>query len=297
MATEKVDGIRAVWTPNSPMGPIFAGRNGNFSKVPAFLAELLPADMKLDGEIWAGRGNFDRVAELMGMHEWRAPGAHRQRTSGADRDWKHLRYIVFDSPTAAGGYVERLEAARSRLAGAPPGRVHVVQALPCEDVATKDALLQRVVDAGGEGLVLRRAAAPWRAGASNESTRRDLLKIKPSYDAEAVVLGSKATTAAGVSAQDSLCCRGLNVPHVHEQPTFDVAWVAQKNADGSRRHFFDEEKKLYHPPKGTIITFKYQRGISTGQPRFPKLLRVHASETCHCLPCTEWRARRDTSAE
>jgi len=270
VATEKVDGIRAVWTPDSPNGAIFAGRNGNVSRPPKSLAALLPADMRLDGEIWAGRGNFDRVGELMGKHSYRGE---------VDHDWKHLKYIVFDAPAAGGGYLERLAAARARLAGVPADRVHVVQALPCEDVATKDALLQRVVDAGGEGLVLRRAAAPWRAG----STHRDLLKIKPWYDAEAVVLGSKLS-------HDSLCCRSLNQPDVQEQPSFDVAWVKQG------RHFFDPEKQLYHPPAGTIITFKYQKGISTGQPRFPKLLRVHTSETCHCLPCTELRARRAGAA-
>ena len=42
--------------------------------------------------------------------------------------------------------------------------------------------------------------------------------------------------------------------------------------------------QVYHPPPGTVVTYQYQRGMSTGHPRFPHFLRVHAVD-CDCDAC------------
>jgi len=60
------------------------------------------------------------------------------------------------------------------------------------------------------------------------------------------------------NGKDSLRCLCLE-SHVH----FDVTWNRGEPA----------------PPKGTIITYRYQRGLDTsGQPRFPQILRVRPDE-------------------
>lgn len=110
-----------------------------------------------------------------------------------------LVWQVFDAPSVSGGFVERLAAARVRLSHAPSERVHVCAVWPCEDFATKDALLRRVVNEGGEGLILRRAHSAFVAGRS-----ADLLKVKEWYDAEACVLRSNRPRG-----KDSLHCRSI----------------------------------------------------------------------------------------
>ena len=52
-ATEKFDGIRAVWVPDGPDGPGFKGRNGKYiNQPPPSFADLLPNDMKPRACIW-----------------------------------------------------------------------------------------------------------------------------------------------------------------------------------------------------------------------------------------------------
>ena len=53
---EKFDGYRAVWWPSGhEKSPCFLTRNGAPFKPPPSWNGLLPHDMRLDGEIWAGR--------------------------------------------------------------------------------------------------------------------------------------------------------------------------------------------------------------------------------------------------
>ena len=262
---EKFDGIRAIWTPDAPDGPNFKGRGGSYINTPppslAALLQKYAGDLRLDGELWGGRQKFHHVGALMGSKS-KGPEVFEQ-------SWRHLKYMVFDAPQAGGTYLERLAVARERLADAPTERIQVVSVLPCEDSATKERLLQRVVDVGGEGLVLRKASSYWRAG----SDKRNMLKAKPWFDAEAVVRFHN-------SQKDSLSCKGLNIPSVdadgrlttepaETQPKFDITW---------------HRKRERPPPPGAIITFHY-RWLHNGCPSRHALLRVHDPETCLCAVC------------
>lgn len=57
--SEKLDGIRAYWT-----GQHLVTRNGNRIYAPAWFTDPLP-DYPLDGELWAGRGNFHLVQQTV----------------------------------------------------------------------------------------------------------------------------------------------------------------------------------------------------------------------------------------
>mmetsp|Transcript_40709 Transcript_40709/g.134712 ORF Transcript_40709/g.134712 Transcript_40709/m.134712 type:complete len:256 (-) Transcript_40709:225-992(-) len=135
-------------------------RKNHFWPPPSFFA-LLPQDMKLDGELWAGRCRFAAVGSLMGSSP--LEGGRWYETA-----WRSLTFVVFDAPHAGGTYLQRLEKARARIAatGPPDRRIVVAPVIQVADAAAKDALLQRVVARGGEGLVLRRNEARWRAGTS-----------------------------------------------------------------------------------------------------------------------------------
>lgn len=274
VATEKYDGCRAVWDPGHADGPGFRTRSGSHFKPPPCFAALLPGDMQLDGELWAGRRNFASVGMLMGS-----------RSLGSDlhaRAWQCLTFVVFDAPRAEGGYLQRLGSARARLARTHESeRVVVAPTATVADAAAKDALLRRVVGCGGEGLVLRQASAFWRAGRGGAGDGRDpaLLKVKMWLDAEAEVLESRPAPTA--SNLPTLRCRALNAP----------------NADTSEAASFEISvpRDFAPPPAGSIVTFRY-RQISqvSGQPTVagggPQLGRVHDSATCDCCFCSASRA-------
>jgi len=231
VAMEKFDGVRATWeVARDP--PCFRTRRGNELTPPPSMLALLPRDLRLDGELWLGRGRFEQT--------WAAVQRPQEAT------WSEVKFMVFDAPGARGGFEERLETARERLgrggafAEATSDRVQVVGTRACEDVTTKEALLEHVCQRGGEGLILRRASSRFVAGHSP-----DLFKCKRWLDAEAKVLKYRA------KGKDSLRCQALDTG-----VTFDLTW----------------NRSTAPPPPGSIVSFAYQLGLQGG-PRFPKFLR------------------------
>ena len=100
-----------------------------------------------------------------------------------------------------------------------------VVAVPQERVADHASLLRRldrVVRAGGEGLMLHRGDSFYRAERND-----DLLKVKTHEDAEARVAQAEAALQAGrldqaVAAHSPGCAASLGKPAVHHIPTGDV---------------------------------------------------------------------------
>ena len=268
VATEKFDGCRAVWDPQHADGPGFRNRSGSHFKPPPSFAALLPPDMVLDGEMWAGRRNFASVGILMGSKS--LDGGHWHSIA-----WNSLIFVVFDAPKAGGDYLQRMDRARARLASTASDRVVVVPTVPVADAAAKDELLERVISAGGEGLVLRRVAAPWRAGKSKPPS---ILKVKDWLDAEARLLEYKPAPAA--RNLPTVRCVALNAPNVNPSTSFELT-VGRG----------EEERWAKAVREGAIVTFTY-RQISkvSGQPTIagggPRLHRVHDRTTCDCYFCS-----------
>lgn len=266
VATEKYDGIRAVWVPNGPDPPHFKGRNGTpMNEAPPTFTALLPTDMVLDGELWAGRGKFDAVGSLMGTKSLRDDRLWEDA-------WGSLTFVVFDAPFVGLhlNYLERLAKVRERLAHVNSECVRVVTTLPCESAHDKDLLLERVTAAHGEGLVLRRVASRWRCG----SEGRNLLKVKYWFDAEAEVISDlkPARTDRNVP---TVRCLALNV-------------VGLKDYEFDLPVFREVVTK---PAKGDIVTFGYKdvtefTGLTAGgRPTSIRLEKVHP-EICDCDICS-----------
>lgn len=57
--SEKLDGLRAVWN-----GKILLSRNGNPFYAPEFFTKDLPKDTVLDGELFLGRGMFQKCVSI-----------------------------------------------------------------------------------------------------------------------------------------------------------------------------------------------------------------------------------------
>ena len=90
--TEKLDGCRALWDGNR-----LWTRQGQPVDAPEWFTAGLPANVRLDGEIYAGRGNLQ--------------AARCATQYGQDHFTRRIRFMVFDCPDASGDYSQRMAVA------------------------------------------------------------------------------------------------------------------------------------------------------------------------------------------
>lgn len=147
--SEKLDGARALWD-----GQSLRFRSGRTVPAPAWFVAALPSE-PLDGELWLGRGRF---AELSGIVRRQQP---------RDDEWRQVRFMVFEQPDGAGSFTERVERLKAIVARAGVPWLQVVEQFRVADRAALQARLDAVVAAGGEGLMLHRADAPYLTGRSD----------------------------------------------------------------------------------------------------------------------------------
>ena len=231
--SEKFDGVRAQWD-----GHDLRFRSGGIVPAPAWFTANFPT-VPLDGELWIGRGQFDSLSGVV------------RRIEPVDAEWQQVRYLVFELPGAAGSFSERIQTMQKLIAHAAVPWLQVVEQTRVADRAALLAKLNSVLNAGGEGLMLHRADAPYLTGRSNV-----LLKLKPWQDAEAVVVGyvpgkGKYQGMAGALRM--------------EMPDGKRFQIGSGLSDTLRRQ---------PPPIGTRVTYRYQHLTKKGVPRFPRYLRV-----------------------
>ncbi|MBX3587583.1 MAG: DNA ligase [Ramlibacter sp.] len=234
--SEKYDGLRGYWD-----GRQLWTRGGERVVTPAGFTTGWPAQA-MDGELWAGRGGFARAVSTARRHE---PDAAA---------WREMTFMVFDLPTQAGSFRERAAALQKLLpAGGAPGGLAAVAHSTVHDADSLDRLMRRTVREGGEGLMLHRWDALYRAGRSP-----DLLKYKPTQDADARVLGH-------VPGQGKLA--GMLGALLVETP------------DGVRFRIgtgFSQAQRREPPAVGSWISYHHRGETDRGVPRFASFARVRA---------------------
>ena len=230
--SEKFDGVRGYWD-----GRRLLTREGTVVRVPAWFTHGWPAT-PMDGELWAGRGRFERASAIV-------------RTAAAgDPAWREIRYQVFDLPGHAGDFDARVPAIRRVVAAIGEPWVVAVSQFRVANAAQLDTALKRVLDAGGEGLVLHRGDARYQAGRGV-----GLFKLKPYEDAEARVVAirpGKGRLQGRMGAIEVRTPDGLQF------------------ALGSG---FSDADRADPPPVGSWVTYRFNGRTQRGLPRFARFLR------------------------
>lgn len=230
--SEKLDGVRAVWT-----GECFISRNGNLFDVPQWYCDKMPRGEVLDGELFLGPGKFNAVA-----------GAVRTKKTNCDPTiWHNIRYFVFDAPNHGGTFEQRLGWLRQLEKQS--GGFDVVEHYEIPDEKTLDRFYRHVVAGGGEGVMLRLKKSLYESKRS-----ATLLKIKPSHDAECEVVGYEPGTGK------------------HEGRLGAYVCVLKSGARFRLGVGITDSERDNPSPVGTALTVRYQELTPAGKPRFPVLV-------------------------
>ena len=231
--SEKLDGVRAIWD-----GKALRFRSGNQVPAPQWFVDALP-DQPLDGELWLARGSFDQLSAIV------------RRQTPDDAEWRHVRYMIFELPNAAGSFSERVEQIKAVTATANLPWLQAVPQFRLPDSAALQKKLREIVRNGGEGLMLHRADAAYETGRSST-----LLKLTSWLDAEAIVVAH--LPGKGKYA-------GMTGALQMEMPDGRRFALGSGLSDDLRRN---------PPPIGTSVTYRYRELTKNGMPRFPRYLRV-----------------------
>lgn len=237
LVSEKYDGVRGYWD-----GQHMWTRAGNPIAPPAWFVAALPP-VKLDGELWLGRGRFEQTSAAI------------RRDVPLDAEWRQMSYQVFELPDAPGSFAERAERIRQLVAQANVPWLLAVEQFQLADGKALTRRLHEVVNAGGEGLMLHRADAIYVTG-RNEA----LLKAKLWHDAEAVVIA-----------------------HLPGKGRYRGMLGALRVRTGDGREFslgtgFSDAQRRSPPPLGAMVSYRYRELTAKGLPRFASFWRVRAVE-------------------
>jgi DNA ligase 1 len=233
LVSEKLDGVRAIWD-----GTTLRFRSGRTIAAPAWFLAKLPKT-PLDGELWMGRGSFDAVSGTV------------RRLHPIDAEWEKLKYLVFELPNGAGTFAERAALLKVMVPGVGWAQLQGVEQFRVPNEAVLRDRLAAVYAAGGEGLMLHLASAPYVTGRSDV-----LLKLKTLADAEAMVVGyvpGKGKYAGLTGALDV------------------------KTADGKRFRLgtgLSDAQRQKPPAIGSTVTYTYRDLTPSGKPRFANFLRM-----------------------
>lgn len=231
--SEKYDGIRAHWT-----GEQLISRQGLPIDAPAWFTQGWPAQA-MDGELWAGRGQFAAVQSIV------ASGAKDH--SG----WRAVRYMVFDLPAHPGHFVQRQQALQQQVQRIQQDWLQAAAQWQAPSHAALMRQLRAISQAGAEGLMLRRADALYRAGRSD-----DLIKLKLFDDAEAVVVQHLPGKGK---------YQGMTGALLVEMPNGQRFKIGSGLSDAQRAH---------PPALGSTITYRYNGTHPSGVPRFARFWRI-----------------------
>ena len=231
--SEKLDGVRAYWD-----GERLRSRKGNPINAPPWFVAHFPR-VPLDGELWMGRGAFERLSGAV----------RRQRPD--DAQWREIRFMVFDLPSSPATFDRRLQRLREMFEAVASPYVALVEQFRVSGRAELMERLERVVAGGGEGLMLHKGSSLYAAGRSD-----DLLKLKTHEDAEAVVIGH-------------LPGKG--------RLTGMLGALLVETPEGIRFRLgtgFSDEERRNPPPLGATVTYKHHGRTRNGVPRFASFLRI-----------------------
>ena len=234
LMSEKLDGIRAFWD-----GKQFLSRTNKPFAAPTWF-HMGFTTKPLDGELWIERGKFEDTASIVMKKD-------------PHEGWKRLKYMVYDFPGYSIPFDSRLELLQAEVEKIRMFNRYI-EYLPhqlCHTEEAMEAFYHNVIEAGGEGLMLKNVNCPVKVS----KTSRLCVKYKKFYDMEGVVIGYTPGKGKYEGMMGNLLVKLDNGKQV------------------SIGTGFSDEQRTNPPAIGKLITFSYQSMTNHGNPRFPAFMR------------------------
>ena len=278
-ASEKFDGYRCLIFYDYTGRLVFISRAGKEFNVPDWFKEALPSKkllkgLVIDGELWAGRENF----QMMGTVRKKEP---------IDEEWLDISYNVYDITNNGKTFIDRqkdliniVKIAKVSWNKKRKELPYPYDKLDCPLVYTEQKKItsikrmedyyKTIIKAGGEGIMLKHPLSLYKGGRSS-----DMLKYKPSFDREAVIVDYKPGKGKYKGTPENPMLGGFVCKPLVNHDTY-------MTIDQDPDHEFtlsgmDDDVRLNYKethPVGTIITYECSGFTDKGVPRFGRYVRI-----------------------
>jgi len=270
LVSEKFDGYRACFSYEDKQ---FYSRQNKLFNAPDWFIDAMPPKL-VDGELWIGRNMFQEM------------GTVRKKVP-IDEEWFNVTFQVYDMPEEDGTFEERLKElnrivklTQSRWLSRRKTYPYPFNTLDCPVVVAKqievkneshlDTIYQDIIQNDGEGIMLKDPASPYEGKRSNY-----LLKYKPNFDAEGIIIGHKPGQNKYQGMLGGFICKQL------------INHDTYMSIDEDEDHIFsisgmdDAIRKSYKKthPLGTIISYEHSGKTDKGKPRFGRYTRIRTDIT------------------
>jgi len=230
--SEKLDGIRGYWD-----GESLLTRSGRTIHAPVWFTHDFP-NFELDGELWAGRGNFHLVQKTV---------LDTQPSS----NWERITYNIFEAPHAPGDFSARLKKARDWFGDHSCAHVRVIPQITCSGHKHLQRFLQTIEAQNGEGVIVKDPQKSYL-----DCTSAHVLKVKSFEKMEGTVIGIHPGKGKYKGMMGSLT-------------------IALKNGETFKLGTgFTHEHREDPPEIGSQVQFKYYGWTRHNKPRFASFLQV-----------------------
>lgn len=248
--SEKLDGVRAIYNPEQKR---FVSRtNKPLNVPPEFLAYFKDVTMRLDGEFFAGRGQFQTCVSLV------------RRKNPVMADFKSVQFVVFDC-IVKGSHQDRLHVALAQMIGIPYESGYVLRHFTVTDMEVIRELYAATLKRGGEGLMFRNQAAGYEFKRTG-----NLLKWKPAIDGTALVTGVIEGEGKHEGRAGALVCL--------DDDTGVVFHVGTGLSDEEREWWWEWSGRFPFSGKTASIRWRAMERTRDNVPRHPVYVCIHKGD-------------------
>lgn len=271
-ASEKWDGIRALWDGEKMISRgSGAGKPKVYTYIPEWFKNVLPPGIPLDGEIWIGRGLFQKTSRLSTIKPGKSYTAEQIENIWAGDTDPPVVFKVFDIPNDPRPFERRMAFLQTIVKDRkvcwnnlmyPGKKIFPIQFTEQVKIKTMEQLVNlytKLTSEGAEGIMLRAPGSPYQTKRS-----KYMLKYKIKEDAECILREYIPGDGKYIGMLGSLKCELMT-----DGKPNGVFTQIGTGLNDSQRENYNNQNSAEFMPLGSVISFSYMEMTNEGVPRHP----------------------------
>lgn len=271
-ASEKWDGIRALWDGEKMISRgSGVGKPKVYTYIPEWFKNALPPGIPLDGEIWIGRGLFQKTSRLSTLKPGKSYTTDQIESIWTGSSDPPVVFKVFDIPNDPRPFEKRMAFLQTVIKDRkvcwnsidyPGKKTFPIQMTEQVKIKSMEQLIQlytKLTSEGAEGIMLRAPGSPYQTKRS-----KYMLKYKIKEDAECILREYIPGDGKYIGMLGSLKCELMT----DGKPNGIFSQIGTGLNDNQRENYNNKNSSDFIPI-GSIVSFSYMEMTKDGIPRHP----------------------------